>query len=322
MAHVKYKFDPESLTYKVQDNSFKSRFFREYIGVIIASILIAIGILLLSAYVIVTPSTRKIKRENKQTSEAVKEISERLGQTEKVLKDLETRNENIHKAVLESKPEDYKSDSISSVQTMLKMFEGNSQLEIARYIEMQADSLLGTFVKDKDAFKEFAKTLQLKEKMLVNIPSIQPVQNEDINLVIYGFGKRIDPFFKTPKDHQGMDFSVPEGTRVFATADGIVAFSGEKRGDGLMILINHGYGFTTKYAHLNQSFVFDGKRVKRGDYIGTAGNSGKSMTPHLHYEVSINNLPVNPVNFFFADLKPDQYEKIIRASSRGGVSLD
>jgi murein DD-endopeptidase MepM/ murein hydrolase activator NlpD len=322
MAHVKYKFDPESLTYKVQDNSFKSRFVREYIGVIIAAILIASGILLLSAYIIVTPSTRKIKRENTQTSEAVNEISERLEQTEKVLKDLENRDQNIYKAVLESKPEDYKSDSISSVQTMLRMFAGNSSIEIAEYIDKQSDSLLGTFNKDKEAFKEFSKTLQLKEKMLVNIPSVQPVLNEDIKIVIYGFGKRIDPFFKTPKDHTGMDFSVPEGTRVFATADGIVSFSGEKRGDGLMIIINHGYGFATKYAHLNQSFVNEGKRLKRGDYIGTAGNSGKSMTPHLHYEVLLNNVPVNPVNFFFADLKPDQYEKIIRSSSRGGVSLD
>jgi septal ring factor EnvC (AmiA/AmiB activator) len=322
MAHVKYKFDPESLQYKVQDNSFKSRFFREYLGVIIAGILISIGLLIVSSYIIVTPSARKSRRENIQSSEAVVEFSQRLNQTEKVLKDIEKRDENIYKAVLESNPDDNSFDSISKSGLMMKMFQSNSPLEISKYISNQLDSLISTFSNDKETYINLAKDIEKKGKMLVNIPSIQPLKNEDLSIGLYGFGKRIDPFFKTPKDHKGLDFSVPEGTPVYATADGEVSISGVKRGDGLMILINHGYGFETKYSHLDQSFLAVGKKVKRGDYIGTVGISGKSLTPHLHYEVIVNNNSVNPVNFFFADLKPDQYEKIIRLSSRGGVSLD
>jgi len=322
MAHVKYKFDPESLQYKEQDTSFRSRFIREYIGVIITGIMISIGLLLISAYLIVTPSTRKIRRENKQANEALIDLSIRFGQTEKVLKDLEKRDENIYKAVLESTPEDNKQDSISSVQTMLELFKGHSPLEIAEFINNQLDSVLERFNKDDEQYRNFAKDLDLKEKMLVNIPSIQPLQNDDLEIIVYGFGKRIDPFYKTPANHRGMDFSVPEGTRVFATANGTVSFVGDRRGDGLMVLINHGYGFATKYAHLDKVFVSAGQKVKRGNFVGTAGNSGKSMAPHLHYEVTVNNEPVNPVNFFFADLKPEQYEKMIHYSSRGGVSLD
>ncbi len=322
MAHTKYKFDPESLQYTAHETSFRSRFVREYIGVIIAGIMISIGILLISAYIIVTPSTRKIRRENRQSNEALIDLSQRFSQTEKVLKDLEKRDENIYKAVLESNPEDNKQDSISSIKTMLELFQGHSSLDIAKYIGNALDSILLQFNQNENKYKNFAKDFDSREKMLVNIPSIQPVENTDLEIIVYGFGKRIDPFYKTPVDHKGMDFSVPEGTRVFATADGTVTFVGEKRGDGLMVLINHGYGFATKYAHLDKTLVSVGQKVKRGNYVGTAGNTGKSMAPHLHYEVSVNNNPVNPVNFFFADLKPDQYEKMIHYSSRGGVSLD
>ena len=320
MVKTKYKFDPESLQFTEQDT--KSKFLRIYIGVIVAGVLIAIALLFVSAYIIVPPSIRKMRRENTQASEDLKDLTEKYAQMEKVLKDIEKRDENIYKAILESDPKDNENDSTSEVVEVLKMFEGKRPTEIAEHIEGEIDKVLALLTNDEVKYRNFAKVLDTKAKMLVHIPSIQPVKNDDLEIMVYGFGKRIDPFYKTPTDHTGMDYSVPEGTRVFATANGTVSFVGRKRGDGNVVFINHGYGFETMYTHLDQILVTVGKKVERGDYIGTAGNTGKSMSPHLHYEIHLNNKPVNPVNFYFADLSPNQYNRMIRFSSRGGVSLD
>jgi murein DD-endopeptidase MepM/ murein hydrolase activator NlpD len=320
MARTKYKFDPESLQFTEQDT--RSKFVRTYIGVIVAGILIAIALLFVSAYVIVPPSLRKMKRENNQASQDLKDLTQKYEQMEKVLKDIEKRDENIYKAILESDPNEAQNDSASEVVEILKMFEGKRPTEIAEFLDAEIDKVLVALSEDESKYKKFAKVLDTKAKMLVHIPSIQPVKNDDLEVMIYGFGKRIDPFYKTPKDHNGMDYSVPEGTKVFATANGTVSFVGRKRGKGNVVIINHGYGFETMYGHLDQILTHVGKKVERGDYIGTSGNSGKSMSPHLHYEVHLNDKPLNPVNFYFADLSPSQYNKMIKFSSRGGVSLD
>lgn len=322
MTKVKYKFDPESLQFTGQDESFKSKFVREYLGVIVAGLFIAFALLILSAYVNFSPEIREKRRHGRNANEVYQELSNKFDEMEKVLKDLEKRDENIYKAILESDPKEHAQDSISQVSKMLKILEGRQPLEIAEFVANEIDSLLFYLRQDKDKYKDFAKVLDEKAKMLVHIPSIQPVKNTNLEVMVYGYGKRIDPFYKTPVDHKGMDFSVPEGTRVFATANGKVSFVGMKRGDGNTVVINHGYGFETKYTHLDKILVTRGKQVERGDYIGTAGNTGKSMSPHLHYEVHINGKAVNPVNFYFADLKPGDYEKMIKFSSRGGVSLD
>jgi len=320
MVKTKYKFDPESLQFTEQDT--KSKFLRTYLGVIVAGTLIAIALLFVSAYIIVPPTIRKMRRENTQASKDLADLTEKYAQMEKVLKDLEKRDNNIYKAILESDPNENENDSASEVMNVLKMFEGKRPTEIAVYIESEIDEVLVALTTDENKYRDFAKVLDTKAKMLVHIPSIQPVKNDDLEIMVYGFGKRIDPFYKTPTDHNGMDYSVPEGTRVFATANGSVSFVGRKRGDGNTVIINHGYGFETIYTHLDQILVTRGKKVERGDYIGTAGNSGKSMSPHLHYEIHLNKKPVNPVNFYFADLSPNQYNRMIRFSSRGGVSLD
>jgi murein DD-endopeptidase MepM/ murein hydrolase activator NlpD len=322
MAKVKYKFDPESLQFKEQNVSFKSKFVRQYLGVIISGILIAFFLLFISAYVVVSPETRKMRRENKLISRDYKEQLIRYSQTEKVLKDVEKRDDNIYKAVLESDPKELKSDTISSYIAFLERTENMSPIELARYVESQLDSLLISMKSGEENYKNFARTFNSKINMLSYIPSIQPIENADLNVIVYGFGKRIDPFYRTPIDHKGLDYSVAEGTRVLATAEGVVSFTGQIRAGGNSVFISHGYGFQTKYCHLDQIFVNPGKKVKRGDCIGTVGNSGKSMAPHLHYEVLVKDKSVNPVNFFFADLNAAKYHKIIRMSSMGGISLD
>jgi murein DD-endopeptidase MepM/ murein hydrolase activator NlpD len=323
MEDNRYMFDPENLKFEEQDQSFKKKFFRMFFGLLMSGIVIAFILLLVSSYVIVSPSTRKKIRENEKLKQELRVLTKRFLQTEKVLEDIKKRDENIYKVIMESDP--YTNEEVDDEDNLTETLSNAhdvDDIEIAGIINHQLDSLFNYIAKDEKAFNNFAKVVETKEKMLASIPSIQPVKNDDLEVIVYGFGKRIDPFYRTPAFHSGMDYSVPEGTKVYATADGKIKYAANKRGEGKMIVINHGYGFITKYSHLSKLLVAKGKKVKRGDVIGLSGNTGKSMSPHLHYEVLLNNEAVNPVNFYFADLDADQYNTMIRRSSRGGLSLD
>ncbi len=317
----KYKFDTESLQFKKQ--SRKYRFFKSYISVFVAGIFIGIAFLFISAYIITTPTIRKMRRENSQADKDLKALSLQYERIENVLKDLEKRDANIYKAVLESDPKNSEEDNLKSeASAIVDMLQNKSLNYVADYIQKEIDKTLAAIQESDAQYANFTKVLEEKAKMLANIPSVQPVENKMLEVMIYGFGKRIDPFYKTTKEHKGIDYNLPAGTRVFATAGGTVSHAGRLRKRGNSIEIDHGYGFKTVYDHLDKILVKAGNKVDRGDYIGTVGNSGKSISPHLHYEVHVNNKQVNPINFFFADINPEQYEKLIIFASRGGVSLD
>lgn len=323
MAKGKFKFDPESLKWEKQDKSFKVKFLRSFLGLLMSGVVIAFVLLLISSYIIISPSIRKKIRENEVLRNELIVLTKRFLQTEKVLEDIQKRDENIYKVIMESDPNE--SNQEDATYDMTQVFGQMKELEeitIAKFIDHKLDSLLEYLNNDEEAFKYLANVIETKEKMLENIPSIQPVKNDDLEIIVYGFGKRIDPVYKTPAFHNGIDYGLPEGTKVFATANGKVSYQGHKRGQGKMITITHGYGFITNYAHLSRILVTNGKQVRRGDVIGLSGNTGKSMTPHLHYEVHVNGKEVNPVNFYFADFTPAQYDLMIKLSSRGGLSLD
>jgi murein DD-endopeptidase MepM/ murein hydrolase activator NlpD len=158
--------------------------------------------------------------------------------------------------------------------------------------------------------------------MLAAIPAIQPVSNEDLTRMASGFGYRIDPVYKTPKFHAGMDFTAPVGTPIYATGDGRVMRSGIETGYGKAVRIDHGYGYSTLYAHMSNIIAKPGQKVKRGDIIGYVGNTGKSVGPHLHYEVHKDGVPINPVNFYYNDLSPEEYSRMIELSNTPTQSLD
>jgi murein DD-endopeptidase MepM/ murein hydrolase activator NlpD len=174
--------------------------------------------------------------------------------------------------------------------------------------------------------KSYDEVLNLaldKEKMLAAIPAIQPVANQDLKMTASGWGFRIHPIYKIRKFHYGMDFTSPVGTDVYATGDGVVKdVVNSNVGYGKYIEIDHGYGYTTLYAHLNDFNVRKGQKVKRGEVIGYVGNTGTSTAPHLHYEVHRNGTAVNPQNFYYMDLTPAEYERMIALSTNMGQSFD
>ena len=173
------------------------------------------------------------------------------------------------------------------------------------------------------SFRELIQLAKDKEKMLACIPAIQPVRNTDLKRLASGYGYRIDPIYKTRRMHSGMDFTADIGTEVYATGDGVIELVERKRwGYGKQIIIDHGFGYKTRYAHLSAFKVRVGQKVKRGDLIGLVGSSGKSTGPHLHYEVLKNNKAVNPIGYYHSDLTPEQYEQLLEMSEKSYKALD
>jgi murein DD-endopeptidase MepM/ murein hydrolase activator NlpD len=155
-----------------------------------------------------------------------------------------------------------------------------------------------------------------KELLLASLPAIPPVSKKELKRLSSGFGYRIDPILKIRRPHQGVDFSIPKGSPVYATGDGRVSLvQSSFTGYGKQIEIDHGFGYKTKYAHLNGFLVKQGQKVKRGEQIGMSGNTGKSTAAHLHYEVHVNKKPANPIHYFYLDIDPEEYEEILRLSS-------
>ena len=155
-----------------------------------------------------------------------------------------------------------------------------------------------------------------------NIPAIQPILNKDLKHVASGWGFRVHPIYHTRKFHYGMDFSAKTGTDVFATGNAKVVYSGWRQGYGNMVMLDHGYGYQTLYAHLFKSLVRVGQLVQRGDIIGLVGNTGASVGPHLHYEVHRDGRPVDPRNYYFNDLNPEEYDKMVQMSNNFGQTFD
>ena len=158
---------------------------------------------------------------------------------------------------------------------------------------------------------------------MAHIPAIFPLKETEIKYISSYFGYRPDPIYKVSKFHSGIDFSAQLGTEAYATGDGVVCNVEKGQwGYGNMVTIDHGYGYKTRYSHLQKAAVRKGQKVKRGQCIGFIGNTGKTTGVHLHYEVLKNNVQIDPINFFYNDLTPDEYEQILQQSTLPTQTMD
>jgi murein DD-endopeptidase MepM/ murein hydrolase activator NlpD len=326
MVKKKYKFNPESLSYERVGISLKEKF-----GKILAYLSSSFALALIMVIVFLnyyeTPRSKALKRENRQLLSQYELMSKDIDRIEKVLADLQQRDDNIYRIIFEADP-------IPSSVRKAGFGGANkySHLESFNNSRLIIETTKKLDILSKEAYiqsKSYEDVLQMalnKGKMLASIPAIMPVANDDLKRTASGWGYRIHPIFKVKKMHYGMDFTAPVGTPVHATGDGKVVETGgstrSRVGFGLVVKIEHGYGYETVYAHLNSFAVRVGQEVKRGDIIGYVGNSGGSTAPHLHYEVHRNGNPVNPQHYYFKDLTPDEYERMIAISSNIGQSLD
>ena len=322
MKNKNYKYNPETLNYEEVNLSLWDKF-KKLSYYLIASIVFSFLILSIAFYNIRSYIQEEAAKENQSLRQEITSFNKDLNLILEVLGDIQLRDDNIYRAIFETDPyPDHKRQLGTGGNSMkYKKYEnmeyGDLVIEISKKIELIEKKLAS----QSKSFDQVFDLTKEKQKMIKSIPSIQPVSNRDLTRIASGFGLRMHPIYKILKMHKGMDFTAPIGTEIYATGDGVVERVGWVGGYGKTIMINHGFGYKTRYAHCSKYKCRKGQKVKRGDLIGFVGNTGQSTGPHLHYEVFKNKKQINPVNFFFNDLSPEEYDKVIEISSRPTQSL-
>ncbi len=323
MSKVKYKFNKASLTFDRVQTTVRKRLFYFFThlstGVVFAAV-----VLVLAFNFVDSPKEKVQKRELEQMKLQYTMLNDQLGRVTKVIGDLQDRDDNIYRVIFEAEPipSSVRKAGIGGVDRYEKL-KGYKNSDLIIETEKKMDLILGQLYVQSKSFDQVFELAKNKEKMLMSIPAIQPVKNTDLKRIGSMFGTRMDPFYKVRKFHEGMDFSASVGTEIFATGNGTVLVAGlDGAGYGNEIVLDHGYSYQTVYAHLSKIFVKPGQKVFRGQIIGYVGNTGKSTSPHLHYEVRKNGIALNPMYFFFNDLTTDQYQLMLDISSRPSQSMD
>lgn len=322
MTKVKYYYDSETLSYRKIERK-KGRTFTFSLLFLAAAALVGFfGFILVSQYVD-SPKEKALKRENENLKLQYNYLNNRMELAENALANVADRDENVYRTFFEANP-------ISDAQrkagfggiNRYKKLEGLPNSELIKNSAQRIDVLLKGIEVQSRSLDEIEKLAKDKEKLLEAIPAIQPVQNKDLTRVASGYGMRMHPILKRRKMHNGMDFTAPRGTPIYATGDGKVIKASRASGFGKVVYIDHGFGYVTKYGHMSKFNTRKGRKVKRGDIIGYVGNSGLSSGPHLHYEVHKNGKPINPVNFYHGDLTPEEYEIMLERASQENQSFD
>lgn len=323
MARIKYYYDTETCKYERIKTSPTE------IALNVAGFLVLAGLfsfLLLQFYAHFFDSEReaRIRNENNELKINYEVLNKEISQLHEVLGSLQERDDNIYRVIFEAEPipSTIRTAGSGGVERYKDLLSNNTNSELLLKSYSRLDHLKKQLYIQTKSYDELAKLAKNKQNMLACLPAIRPLKNKDINSLASGFGMRIHPIYKVKRMHTGLDFSARTGTPVYATGDGVVVTAGNSgTGYGNEVEINHGYGYMTKYAHLSRITRKTGQRVKRGEQIGYVGNTGTSVSPHLHYEVVKNNNKVNPVHYFYNDLNADEYQKLIELSSVENQSL-
>jgi len=323
MANVKYRFNPESLNYYKVETTFRQKL-RRFLTYFAASIFAAIIYYIAFASFFDLPKEKGLRRQISELDANYHVFSQQLSRVEAVIQDMQERDNNIYRTIFEAEPLNKSvRDAGFGGTDRYKEYEKMSNGEIVGQTARRLDQIMARVViqsKSYDELIEFAKDYNSE---IASIPAIQPIANKDLTRTASGWGWRIHPIYKIRKFHYGMDFTSPTGSEIYATGDGVVEeIESSHRGYGNKIILNHGFGYKTLYAHMNGFNVKQGQKVKRGDVIGFVGNTGLSTAPHLHYEVIHNNKVVNPINYYFNDLTAEEYDRMIEISMKSGQTFD
>ena len=323
MSKIKYYYDTKTLSYKPIESSGVDKF-KNFIVYFTSSAILAFFILLIFFQYFDSPKEKRLKGEINHLLSQYEIINSDLKKIEIVLDDIQTRDDNIYRTIFEADPipTSIRKQGFGGVNRYKKL-SGFSNSDLIINTTKKVDQLTKQLYLQSKSFDEIIELAKNKSKMLASIPAIQPVANKDLKRMTSGYGYRIHPIYKTRKMHYGMDYSAKVGTEIYATGDGVISkVKRSKRGYGNYVKINHGFGYETLYAHMSRYIVKKGQKVKRGEVIGYVGNSGISTAPHLHYEVRKDNKKINPVNFYFNDLTPEEYEKMLELASQPNQSFD
>lgn len=317
-----YRINPETLQLERIEHGLRYWLQRSG-GYIIGGICIGILFFYVFLYFFPSPREASLIQYNKNLIAQLELVNRQVDQMQVVMNDMTQRDDNLYRAILGAEPIPLSArmgatQQIAYYDSIARMT--NEQL--AADIQRKVDILEKELYVQARSYEEILQLAQNQEVRMENIPAIQPVPNKDLKRMASGYGWRVDPVYHVRRFHEGMDFSAPIGTDIFATGNGVVSFAGWRQGYGNTVEINHDFGYTTRYAHCSKLLKRVGQKVKRGDVIALVGNTGKSIGPHLHYEVHYQGRPVDPRNFYFYDLSPEDYDKMVRLSSNMGNMLD
>lgn len=323
MKKIKYYYNTNTLRYEKLEVPLRVKLLRIF-GFIAAALVTAALISYFAFQFIGSPNEKLLRLQNERLSDRYARLSEKLNALDKQMAELEKRDNDVYRAIFEANP----------IPDSARAKELETEKELATIESMVNNQLLGSITSSLGrltsrvkvqarSYEQIEKLIKNKELLLSHTPAIQPVSNKDLNRIASGFGYRIDPVYKTVKMHAGLDFAAPQGTPIYATANGTVTTAGNKgNGYGNYVVINHGYGYETLYGHMVKVKARPGQRVSRGEIIGWVGSTGKSTGPHCHYEVHKNGNKIDPVYFFYNDLTPEQFDRLLKQAAASNQSFD
>jgi murein DD-endopeptidase MepM/ murein hydrolase activator NlpD len=323
MKKIKYFYNTNSLRYEKLETPLRVKLLRIF-GFLAAAIVTAAIISFFAFRFVGSPNEKLLSLENERLQDKYHQLNDQVKANQEQMSELVKRDNEVYRAIFEANPIPDSARARALAQ----------EQEIARVENMRSSDLVNSIINSlnnlghyisaqKKSYDEIDNLLKNKEQLLVSTPAIQPVSNKDLTRVASGFGYRIDPIYKTVKLHAGLDFAAPQGTPIYATANGTVTVAGNTgNGYGNHVVINHGYGYETLYGHMVKVKAKAGQQVKRGEVIGYVGSTGKSTGPHCHYEVHKNGQKIDPVYFFYNDLSPEQYDLLLKRAAAANQSFD
>ncbi|OIR12036.1 murein DD-endopeptidase MepM [mine drainage metagenome] len=323
LKKIKYYYNTHSLRYEKLETPLRVRIL-QFFGFIAASIVTGLIIVLIVFRYVDSPKEKLLRQENDAMRENYSVFQERIKQLELQMSELENRDNSVYRSIFEAAPvPDSARIKDSEIKKEVTLVQSMSEDELVHSMAEQLNNLSLRVAYQAKSFDDVDDMVKHKEKLLLAIPAIQPVSNKNLTRIASGFGNRIDPIYKVRRFHAGLDFTAPVGTPIYATADGIVKEAGYSSGGfGNDVVINHGYGYQTLYGHMYRVKAKVGQNVKRGEVIGYVGNTGKSTGAHCHYEVHKNGVPVDPIYYFYNDLTPAQFDRILKLAATANQSLD
>ncbi len=324
MKKIKYYYNTNTLRYEKLVTPLRVKLLR-FFGFIAAALVTALILVSLAFRFIPSPEAKLANTRYSKMKENYDVLQSKVQALQQQMVSLENRDNQVYRSIFEANPlPDSARAKLIEQKKEVEKVEAMNDDKLGNELAKTLNNLNARVAYQFDSYNDIEKLIKNQGEKLSSIPAIQPVSNRDLDRIASGFGMRIDPVYGTPKMHKGLDFTAPQGTPIYATGNGVVKESGFSEGGfGNHVLINHGYGYETLYGHMVRVKVRDGQRVKRGELIGWVGSTGKSTGPHCHYEVHVNGQEVDPVYFFYNDLTPEQFDRLLKKAATGSAkSLD
>ncbi len=324
MKKIKYYYNTHTLRYEKLVTPLRVKLLR-FFGFIAAALVTALILVSIAFRFIPSPEAKLARAQYQTMKENYDVLNNKVQALQQEMASLENRDNQVYRSIFEANPlpDSARAKLIEQKKEVEKVAAMNDD-KLGNELAKTLNNLNARINYQFDSYNDIEKLIKNQGEKLASIPAIQPISNRELNRIASGFGMRIDPVYGTPKMHKGLDFTAPQGTPVYATGNGMVksaVFS--ESGYGNHIIINHGYGYETLYGHMVRLKVRQGQKVKRGELVGWVGSTGKSTGPHCHYEVHINGVEINPVYFFYNDLTPEEFDRLLKIAAKGSAkSLD